>query len=236
MRRGERGSAATRIPYMAASRLIRTKAALAALIAVGVADWLIVNLVVGPAAFAARQRPVVFASEPRQAEPSSATRGSAAAASARPKPVAAAPEEPAVAAEPVASARASSSAAGQRVQEPSPGAPPGEAAGPVVLRFGVQSAALNAEATSALRAVARELQANPAFRARVAGHSDERGPEEFNRWLSQQRAEGVRAYLIRLGIDGARVEVVGHGSQDPVDRSGTREGLALNRRVEVTVQ
>ena len=50
--------------------------------------------------------------------------------------------------------------------------------------------------------------------------------------LSRKRAESVKAKLIELGIDAARLEVEAFGEQQPIGDNSTTEGRAKSRRVE----
>ncbi len=77
----------------------------------------------------------------------------------------------------------------------------------------------------------------------VYGHSDRLGPADYNRRLSEQRAEAVRAYLVSKGVDADKIEVFGYGQTLPVKscaeqkkRSALIECLAPNRRIVVEVQ
>lgn len=66
----------------------------------------------------------------------------------------------------------------------------------------------------------------------LEGHTDSRGPDAYNKSLSQRRAEAVEAWLIeQYGIDGNRITSVGYGESRPVDTNDTAEGRAHNRRV-----
>jgi len=71
----------------------------------------------------------------------------------------------------------------------------------------------------------------------VTGHSDDRGPAEYNKHLSQQRADAVRFSLINsFGLQEARVSALGYGEEKPVADNATQEGRAINRRVVVVVE
>jgi OOP family OmpA-OmpF porin len=76
----------------------------------------------------------------------------------------------------------------------------------------------------------------------VSGHSDRLGTVEYNRELSEKRAEAVRAYLLEKGVDAARIEVFGYGQTLPVKSCPEEQGpslidcLAPNRRVVVEIQ
>ena len=50
--------------------------------------------------------------------------------------------------------------------------------------------------------------------------------------LSERRAAAVKAWLVRQGIDGARLSPKGLGQSKPIDSNDTAEGRANNRRVE----
>ncbi|HZV13262.1 MAG TPA: OmpA family protein, partial [Candidatus Kapabacteria bacterium] len=61
------------------------------------------------------------------------------------------------------------------------------------------------------------------------------GSAEYNKKLSQDRADAVRDYLVQHGIDGGRIVAHGYGMQQPVASNDSDEGRAQNRRVEFRV-
>ena len=75
----------------------------------------------------------------------------------------------------------------------------------------------------------------------IAGHTDNKGTDEHNNKLSQERAESVRNYLISKGIGKDRVLAKGYGASQPIaqnqnsDGSDNPEGRQKNRRTEVKV-
>lgn len=87
----------------------------------------------------------------------------------------------------------------------------------------------------ALDRVADVLKANPDLRIRIDGHTDSSGSAEFNQTLSERRAEAVRDYLEDVGIEGERLETRGFGMSDPVADNDSAEGMARNRRCQLTV-
>ena len=95
----------------------------------------------------------------------------------------------------------------------------------------------------ALRPIAREklarlagiVLAYPGLRLQAEGHTDTTGSEEFNQRLSEQRAEGVREYLVSQGVLEDAVASMGLGFSVPVASNDTREGRQQNRRVEIIV-
>ena len=69
----------------------------------------------------------------------------------------------------------------------------------------------------------------------IAGFTDERGTEEYNRGLGERRALAVREKLIGLGIGGGRVQTVSFGEEMPVSAGGGEAAWAANRRAEFGV-
>jgi outer membrane protein OmpA-like peptidoglycan-associated protein len=83
--------------------------------------------------------------------------------------------------------------------------------------------------------VAQVLVDNPAFRVRVEGHTDNVGKEATNLRLSQRRADSVKAYLVKKGIDARRLESRGYGSTKPIASNRTGKGRQQNRRTEFVI-
>ncbi len=76
------------------------------------------------------------------------------------------------------------------------------------------------------------LKEFPDVRIEIQGHTDNRGSAEFNKDLSQRRAESVRQYFINAGIDENRLTAVGYGFDLPIATNKTNAGRAKNRRTE----
>lgn len=70
---------------------------------------------------------------------------------------------------------------------------------------------------------------------RIAGYADARGSGPANQKLGKDRAEAVKAALVRQGIDAGRIETASGGESDPVDTNATASGQAENRRTELVV-
>ncbi len=86
-----------------------------------------------------------------------------------------------------------------------------------------------------LNEVAQVLIDRPNIRIRVEGHTDSRGSDSHNMKLSQARADSVRQYLTRQGIDDGRMESVGYGETRPIEDNASKDGRAANRRVEIHI-
>jgi peptidoglycan-associated lipoprotein len=66
----------------------------------------------------------------------------------------------------------------------------------------------------------------------LAGFTDERGTEEYNRALGERRAQAMRDALIGLGASPARIQTVSFGLEMPADPGHNEAAWAKNRRVE----
>ncbi len=87
-----------------------------------------------------------------------------------------------------------------------------------------------------LNDVASVLKANPQIKKMsIEGHTDWIGSEAYNMKLSQRRADSVRDYLIKEGIDPTRLASVGYGKTRPIADNKTAAGRAQNRRTEFNV-
>lgn len=101
--------------------------------------------------------------------------------------------------------------------------------------FDFNSDRLTANARDLLVRTADALKGQPDLSVELAGHTDSVGAEEYNRQLSQKRAESVRNYLIDLGVSPDQLTATGYGESDPVRSNETEEGRERNRRVEFNV-
>jgi outer membrane protein OmpA-like peptidoglycan-associated protein len=69
----------------------------------------------------------------------------------------------------------------------------------------------------------------------IEGHTDSQGKDDFNKQLSQRRAEAVRSYLVSRGVSSDMIQAVGKGEVEPIADNKTAEGRANNRRVEIEI-
>ena len=101
--------------------------------------------------------------------------------------------------------------------------------------FDFNSSDLKESSYPELNRAVRLMKAVPSMRVEIAGYTDNVGSTDYNLDLSKRRANAVRDYLIRNGVDGSRVTAVGYGPDSPVGDNNTDEGRAENRRVEFVV-
>jgi len=86
-----------------------------------------------------------------------------------------------------------------------------------------------------LNQIAEQLKVQE-VRAELRGFTDDVGQPEFNRRLSQLRAESVRDYLLGKGVDASQLELSFFGESQPTADNRTASGRAQNRRVEIWAQ
>ena len=79
------------------------------------------------------------------------------------------------------------------------------------------------------------LNANQALRIRIAGHTDDRGSDEYNLALGQRRAASVQRYLVSRGVDASRFETVSFGKERPAAQGADEAAWAKNRRAEFEI-
>ena len=100
--------------------------------------------------------------------------------------------------------------------------------------FDFDRAVLKPESKPQLDELAKFLQANPALKVYVVGHTDGLGKEDYNADLSKRRAAAVVEALVREHrIAATRLSAAGVGALAPIASNDTAEGQAVNRRVEV---
>ena len=99
--------------------------------------------------------------------------------------------------------------------------------------FDFDRATLRPDSQPTLAEIARLLQEKPDLHLLVVGHTDASGAFDYNRTLSQQRAESVVEDLVAKGVSRQRLFPVGVAFAAPVATNTTEEGKAKNRRVEL---
>ena len=102
------------------------------------------------------------------------------------------------------------------------------------IHFMFDSFTLNPEGKNQVRNLAADMKG---FRNSIiiAGFTDSRGTEEYNRALGERRAAAVRNALIGLGVGGNRIQTVSFGKEMPADSNENEAAWAKNRRAEIGV-
>jgi outer membrane protein OmpA-like peptidoglycan-associated protein len=104
------------------------------------------------------------------------------------------------------------------------------------VHFFVNSAVIRQVSYPLLRRLAKLVGEHPEYtHISVEGHADERGPEDFNRKLSEDRAKSVLEFMVKQGISRDRLSSQGFGASRPLVDKKNEYAWLLNRRVEFTV-
>jgi OmpA-OmpF porin, OOP family len=82
--------------------------------------------------------------------------------------------------------------------------------------FGFNKAELTPAGEEKLEQLARNAQGANVERVVLTGHADRIGSEQYNKELSEKRAQAVADYLASKGVDSSRLQVEGRGESDPV--------------------
>jgi OmpA-OmpF porin, OOP family len=103
------------------------------------------------------------------------------------------------------------------------------------LFFDLGKATLKPESAPELKRILQVMSENKALVIEISGHTDNTGSDEINNKLSLERANAVKDYLLKAGIDTARIRTKGYGKTKPKADNFTEEGRQINRRVEIEI-
>jgi outer membrane protein OmpA-like peptidoglycan-associated protein len=102
--------------------------------------------------------------------------------------------------------------------------------------FDFDKATIKSESITELNKLLKVLQENPTMKVELGGHTDFKGSNEYNKTLSQKRAQAVVNWLISKGIAKNRLTAKGYGEEVPLaTNDDEEEGRELNRRTEFEV-
>jgi peptidoglycan-associated lipoprotein len=101
--------------------------------------------------------------------------------------------------------------------------------------FSSDSSDLTPEAEQTLMQQARWLQQYPQHQVMVEGHADERGTREYNLALGARRAQAVRNFLSRQGVQHARMRTISYGKERPVAVCDDISCWSQNRRAQTVL-
>ena len=126
---------------------------------------------------------------------------------------------------------------GIRLLTAKPAAAEPEARAPAValdVRFALNSAELTPQAREVVKQLAAAMKSDQlsSYHFLLEGHTDSSGPHDYNVHLSEERAKAVRDALVSgYGIAADRLQTIGKGPDDPIDKSNP--AAPANRRVQV---
>lgn len=104
------------------------------------------------------------------------------------------------------------------------------------LNFNAATTQLTPESRPTITNLASILKAYSSARVELVGYTDNTGPPDSNRSLSQSRADAVKTLLVNEGVAADRITTRGLGEEHPIASNDTEEGKLKNRRTELTVK
>ena len=110
------------------------------------------------------------------------------------------------------------------------GSDSGNIPGLYTVNFEYDRASLTQEARRQLASNADWMRSRPAVGIQIEGHCDERGSIEYNLSLGERRAKAVRDYLVSLGIERSRLNIISYGEEKPLVRGDNESAYSKNRR------
>lgn len=102
--------------------------------------------------------------------------------------------------------------------------------------FNVNESLVGTEVETQMKNNVEWLAANPGKVLVLEGHTDERGSYAYNMALGKKRAQQAKEFMVSLGADPNRLEVVSKGESEPLDPASSEAAWAKNRRVHVVVK
>lgn len=101
--------------------------------------------------------------------------------------------------------------------------------------FATGQSSIESQSSQSLDYLVRLMKARPTLKLKIEGHTDDVGDEETNLKLSLDRADAVRQYMNRRGIDRNRLFTIGYGKTRPSASNDSDVGRRLNRRTEFII-
>lgn len=93
----------------------------------------------------------------------------------------------------------------------------------------------NSASVTGINFLTKYLKENPSASTDVIGYADEIGNSEYNKALSQRRAENVKKILVDSGIDASRLNIIGNGEDTSVNKD-SKQARQVVRRVTFIIK
>ncbi len=103
------------------------------------------------------------------------------------------------------------------------------------IAFNTGSAGITKAGQTVLRSLVAPLKAGGAARVVIGGYTDNVGEANANLRLSRSRANSVKVFLVKRGVNAKRLIARGYGETKPIAPNTTEAGRQKNRRIEFTV-
>jgi len=101
--------------------------------------------------------------------------------------------------------------------------------------FNTGSAGITKAGQTVLKSLVAPLKAGGAARVVIGGYTDNVGDAKANLRLSKSRANSVKVFLVKRGVNAKRLIARGYGETKPIAPNSTEAGRQKNRRIEFTV-
>jgi outer membrane protein OmpA-like peptidoglycan-associated protein len=106
---------------------------------------------------------------------------------------------------------------------------------PEGMLFAQDSDELTSASRDNLRRLTTSLEKYPNTRIMIVGHTDTQGGTDHNQSLSERRAQAIASLLEQIGVNRARMTVLGRGDAEPIATNDTDAGRQWNRRIEIAI-
>ena len=103
------------------------------------------------------------------------------------------------------------------------------------VKFENNSSYLKSSAKNQLSRYAAILKRYPNTKIKINAHTDSKGDNHYNQWLSERRAQSVATFLNKRGVNANQLDTEGVGEQQPIASNDSDQGRETNRRVEFVI-
>ncbi|MCX7823230.1 MAG: peptidoglycan-associated lipoprotein Pal [Syntrophobacterales bacterium] len=103
------------------------------------------------------------------------------------------------------------------------------------IHFDFDSSVIREDAKPILAKKAEFLKKYPTLTITIEGHCDERGTNEYNLALGERRAHSAWQYLVNLGINPERMQMISYGEERPIATGHDEASWAKNRRAHFVI-
>ncbi len=98
--------------------------------------------------------------------------------------------------------------------------------------FDFDKSELKTGGITTLNGIAAALTNHDGFGVELSGYTDYIGAKAYNMKLSERRVNSAADYLVGKGVQKTKIKTMFFGEDNPVEDNSTKEGRALNRRVD----
>lgn len=113
--------------------------------------------------------------------------------------------------------------------------PPPPPAREYVVYFDTDSTAFDAAAEAVIKQAVADYKSRKKAKVSVVGHTDTVGKNDYNKTLSDKRADAVVIRLVRMGVSGKKLKKDRFGEKSPAVATGDDKDERKNRRVNIRI-